>query len=148
MPRSHRTHSIFDFSSQFAAFVPVDAQAGWLVDHQLSNGVCWGQMYREAWLGRFFASHASDEERWFAAILSELTWRDTKKPSNKKAAIREPSGDKLTAEVIKGTQDWKGAVWSLALMSCAMLLMPTATPEIHSRLTSSDPPRGPGSLNL
>ncbi len=53
------------------------AQAAHLVDHHLAAGVGWGQLYREAWRKGFLAENGSNEERWYAAIASELRMRGT-----------------------------------------------------------------------
>ncbi|KAK4034765.1 hypothetical protein C8A01DRAFT_18472, partial [Parachaetomium inaequale] len=60
------------YKTESVSFIPVDAQARHLVDHQVSSGVCWGKLYQEAWWKAWRADHGSNEERWFTAIVSEL----------------------------------------------------------------------------
>lgn len=61
--------------TEYVDFIPVDIQAHHLVDHLIRRRVDWGVMYREASAGRFWASHGSTRERWFAAIVDEMRWR-------------------------------------------------------------------------
>jgi hypothetical protein len=53
----------------------VSAQARHLVDHLLSSGNCWGKLYQEALWKAWRAEHASNEERWYNAIVSEMRLR-------------------------------------------------------------------------
>lgn len=63
--------------AEYVAFVPLQDQAKYVIDHLLNGGADWGRMYSEAWTGRFLAPHRSAREAWYNAIISELVWRGT-----------------------------------------------------------------------
>jgi hypothetical protein len=61
--------------TDFVPFAPLEAQAHHLVAIMVSSGVCFGRMYREAAMKAFLATHESDEEKFFNAIIAALRLR-------------------------------------------------------------------------